>query len=134
MFLCEFADALRRVGRAAEGLAAIDEALARREQNEERWYLAELLRIKGELVLRQGGTDAPREAERFFLDSLGWSRRQQTAAWELRAATSLAGLRRSQGLDAAARDLLAPVHASFQEGLETADVRAARELLAALAA
>ena len=54
VFLSEFADALARVGRAEEGRRTIDEALARAERNEERWYKPELLRIKGEIVLRQG--------------------------------------------------------------------------------
>ena len=69
LFLSEFAEALGRVGRAAEGLAAIDEALARAERNDERWYVAELLRIKGGLLLRQGDPDAPREAERLFSET-----------------------------------------------------------------
>src|SRR5262249_39564381 len=84
VFLGEFADALGRVGRVAEGFAAIDEALARAERNDELWYLAELLRIKGELLLRRGGPDGARDAEALFHTSLDWTRRQQTPAWELR--------------------------------------------------
>jgi hypothetical protein len=54
LFLVEIADALGRDAKAAEGLSIIDEALARSERNEERWCVAELLRIKGELILREG--------------------------------------------------------------------------------
>src|SRR6185312_1062238 len=72
VFLGEFADALGRVGRFKEGFAAIDEALARAERNDERWYFAELLRIKGALLLRRGEPDALHEAERYFLESLDW--------------------------------------------------------------
>jgi predicted ATPase len=130
VFLGEFADALGRVGRFKEGFAAIDEALARAERNDELWYLAELLRIKGELLLRRGGADAPREAERHFLDSLDWARRQHTLAWELRTSISLGTLWQSQGRSGDARNLVKSSHARFQEGLETADLRAARQFLA----
>ena len=57
VFLSEYADALSLVARVDEGRKAIDEALERSARNEERWYVAELLRIKGEIVLRQGGSD-----------------------------------------------------------------------------
>ena len=132
VFLSEYAAALGHVGRATEGLAAIDEALARSERNDERWYLAELLRIKGDLVLRQGGADAPFEAERHYLQSLDWSRRQQTIAWELRATISLGALWRDQDRADDARNLVASCHGRFAEGFGTADVQAAKRLLAEL--
>jgi len=119
LFLSEFADALGRVGRAGEGLVAIDEALARAERNDERWYVAELLRIKGGLLLRQGGPDAPREAERLLSQSLDWSRRQQAAGWELRTATSLGQLWRDDGRAEDARQLVAASCARFADRLET---------------
>ena len=129
VFLGEFADALGRVGRAKEGLAAIDEALARAERNDERWYLAELLRIKGELLLRQGGPDGPRDAEAYFLKSLDWARRQQTPAWELRTSMSLGNLRQNQNRLDDARNLVGSSYARFEEGFETADLQVARQLL-----
>jgi len=129
VFLGEFADALGRVGRAKEGLAAIDEALARAERNDELWYLAELLRIKGELLLRQGGPDGPRDAEAFFLKSLDWARRQQTPAWELRTSLSLGNLRQIQNRPDDARNLVRSSYARFKEGFETADLQVARQLL-----
>jgi predicted ATPase len=133
VFLGEYADGLGRVGRAEEGLAAVDEALARCERNDERWYQAELLRIKGGLVLRQGGRGAANKAVQYFIESLDWSRRQRTIAWELRAATSLARLRHLQKRNVDAREVLSPVYARFDEGLETTDQLEARELLASLA-
>lgn len=129
IFLGEYAEALGQVGHAAEGMAAIEEALARSERNDERWYLPELLRIKGELVLRQGGPEAIAGAELLFRQSLDLSRRQQTLAWELRASTCLAGLRRHQGRTDEARDLAAAIYGRFTEGFETADLRAVRWLL-----
>ena len=134
VFLSEYAHALSRVGRSEDARRTIDEALERSIRNEERWYLAELLRIKGEILLRQGGADASREAERHFLEALDRSRQQETAAWELRAATSLAKLHRQEGQVAEARSALAPVYARFEEGFDTADLNEARELLASLPA
>ena len=133
VFLCEFADALARVGRTEEASRVIDEALARAERNEEFWYHAELLRVKGEIVLRQALPNASQEAERYFLESLDWSKRQETIAWQLRTATSLARLCLNGNRAAEAREALAPVYGSFTQGLETADVREARELLNLLA-
>jgi hypothetical protein len=129
VFLAELADALGRAGRSAEGLAAIDEALARAARNDERWYLPELLRIKGELTLREGREDAADKAERYFLESLDQSRKGQALAWELRTAISLAGLWREQGRTEAAREVLGASYARFSEGFETANLTTARQLL-----
>ena len=70
----------------------------------ERWFAAELNRQRGELLLRQGHAEA---AETQFLKALGIARDQEAKLWELRAATSLAGLRDKQGRHADAHDLLA---------------------------
>jgi predicted ATPase len=120
------AEGLASSGQIAEGLATIEEALALCERSEERWYVAELLRIKGELVLAQG---APQAAETHFLQALDWARRQETLSWKLRAATSLARLWRQQGRSGEARELLAPVYARFTEGFGTVDLRTAKALL-----
>jgi predicted ATPase len=108
---------------------AIDEALARSERDEERWCVAELLRVKGELVLREGEPEAAAVAEDHFRQALDWARRQGALSWELRAATSLARLWRDQNRPKAAREILAPVYDRFTEGFETADLKAATLLL-----
>jgi predicted ATPase len=131
-FLAEIADALGRDGKAAEGLSTIDEALARSERNEERWCVAELLRIKGELILREGTPRAATAAEEHFLHSLDWARRQGALSWELRTSTSLARLQHSQGRIAEARSLLQSVYDRFSEGFETADLKAAKATLDSL--
>jgi predicted ATPase/DNA-binding winged helix-turn-helix (wHTH) protein len=125
-FLAEIADALGRDAKAAEGLSIIDEALARSERNEERWCVAELLRIKGELILREGAPQAAAAAEEHFLRSLDWARRQSALSWELRTATSLARLQQDQGRAAEARSLLQSVYDRFSEGFETADLKTAK--------
>jgi predicted ATPase len=132
-FLGEFAEALGRAGQFAEGFAAIDEAINRCERDEGRWCFAELLRIKGELALREGAPNAGEVAGIYFLQSLDWTRRQQTLSWELRTVTSLARLRRDQRRIREARSLLGSVYARFTEGFETADLRTARAFLDELA-
>jgi predicted ATPase len=69
----------------------------------------------------------------YFLQSLDWTRRQQTLSWELRTVTSLARLRRDQRRIREARSLLESVYARFTEGFETADLRTATALLGELA-
>ena len=123
------AEALAGAGEVAEGLVTIDEALARSERNEERWCIAELLRIKGEILLLQAGPDAVVTAEDHFRQAIDWAGRQSALSWELRAATSLARLWREQARNEAARELLAPIYARFTEGFETADLRTAKALI-----
>jgi len=74
----------------------------------------------------------PREAEICFMESLELSRRQGARAWELRTARDLAKLLAERGDSENGRTLLQPVYAGFSEGFETADLRAAEELLASL--
>jgi predicted ATPase len=123
------AEGLGRAGQIAEGLEAIDEALARSERNEDRWCVAELLRIRGELLLLQGGSGAAAAAEDHYHQALDWARRQGALSWELRAATSLARLLRDQNRSTEAVALLAPVYERFTEGFETDDLKAAKSLI-----
>ena len=128
------AEALGRAGQNADGLAAIEEAIARSERTEERWAMAELLRVKGELLLLQGAPGAAAAAEDHFRQALDWARRQGALSWELRAATSLARLLRNQGRPADATACLQPIYDRFTEGFGTADLVAAKQLLDDLSA
>jgi predicted ATPase/DNA-binding winged helix-turn-helix (wHTH) protein len=132
MFLGEYAGALGRAQRPKEGLATIEKAIARCEANDERWYFAELLRIRGEILLRGAKPDTQQMAEQCFRDAFDWSNRQGTAAWRLRTALSLAKLYRNLHLDAQARSVLAPAYESFTEGFETEDLGEAKALLASM--
>jgi predicted ATPase len=78
------------------------------------------------LVLREGHPDA---AEALFRKALGIAKRQEAKLWQLRAAMSLARLRRDQGHWTEARDLLAPVYDWFTEGFDTPDLKEAKALL-----
>jgi predicted ATPase len=128
-FLSEMAEALGRAGQLADGLVTIEQAIARSERSEERWAIAEFLRIKGELLLLQGAQGAAANAEDHFRHALDWARRQGALSWELRAATSLAQMLRDQGRSVEALALLRPVYDRFTEGFTTADLRGAKSLL-----
>ena len=96
---------------------------------EERWPIAELLRIKGELLLLHGAPGAAIEAERLFREALDYARRQGALSWELRCATSLARLWRAHPRRDEGTGLLASIYERFTEGLDTADLRTAKALL-----
>jgi predicted ATPase len=112
-----------QAGRAAEGLAAIDEALAQARASNERWWDAELHRLRGELRLAAGAHED--EAEAAYLRALEVARAMGARSLELRAATSLARLRRRPAP-------LAELIRTFGEGRDTPDHRAAHALLAEL--
>jgi predicted ATPase len=122
-------DALSRAGQIVDGLAVVEGEIARFEETEGRWPIAELLRLKGELLLLQGAAGAEAAAEDYFRQALDWGQRQGALSWELRAATSLARLRHDQGRSEEATALLRPVYDRFTEGFDTADLKAAKALL-----
>jgi predicted ATPase len=121
-FLAHLAEAYAQAGSPAAGLTALAEALTLVDQTGERWWAAELYRLRGELLLGQ-------EAEDSFCQALDIARQQQARALELRAATGLSRLWRQQGKPAAARQVLAEVYGQFSEGFDTADLLAARAQL-----
>jgi predicted ATPase len=98
----------------------------------ERWYEPELLRFKAEMLLAQPEQRAD-EAEQCLKAAIALAQRQEAKFWELRAATSLAKLWANQGRREEGRDLLAPVHGCFTEGLNTVDLKDAKALLDELA-
>jgi predicted ATPase len=123
------AAAYETAGQIDEGLALLDDALQIVERTGERLLEAELLRRKGQLLLRQGQSEAARE---LYRKALSIAREQEAKLWELRAAVSLARLWRDQGRRAEARDLLLPVYGWFTEGFDTPDLKDAKMLLDAL--
>jgi predicted ATPase len=147
-WLALLTEAYGTVGQHEAGCSVLAEALAVVDKTDERFYEAELYRLKGELTLqaeghgRRAGIVTPpstvflppdKEAEICFQQALAIARYQRAKAWELRAAMSLARLWQRQGKRAEAYELLAPVYGWFTEGFDTADLQEAKVLLEALA-
>jgi predicted ATPase len=126
------AEAFGRHGALSRGHATIDDALMRAERDEEHWYIAEFMRIKGDLLRLEHTPKAMREAEKQFRRSLDCARQQEALSWELRTAMSLARLYQAQGQIIEAQDVLAPVYSRFTEGFQTADLKAAKVLIGML--
>ena len=125
------AEGMALTGDIDDALQLIDEQIAQIERPgwEERLYYAEILRLKGWMLSLKGHLE---DAERNFLASLDWARRQQAKMWELRTSTSLARLWQSQGKRQEAYELLASVYGWFTEGFDTKDLLEAKALLEAL--
>jgi predicted ATPase len=127
-FLGALAESEALAGRLAEAETIVEEAIERCERREERWYLAELLRIKGEIMRQRGGPDAA-AAKGYLLRAATVAEGQGALAWQLRCAMALARLQREEGRPDEARDQLRSVYRRFTEGFGTSDLRAARSLL-----
>jgi predicted ATPase len=125
-YIALLARACEIAGQIEEAVTQLDDALQVAERTEAPWFAAELNRHKSQLLLRQGHSET---AEELYREALSIAREQEAKLWELRAAVSLARLRRDQGRRAEARDLLAPVYGWFTEGFNTQDLKEAKSLL-----
>jgi tetratricopeptide (TPR) repeat protein len=125
------AEAMALHGDLDAALNMIDECLEQIERPgwQERSHLAEVLRLKGWMLMRQGRGE---EAATPLRASIAWARQQQAKSWELRSSTTLAQLLLERGQRDAARAVLAPAYDWFTEGLDTHDLKAARKLLETL--
>jgi predicted ATPase len=143
-FLALLAEIYGKMGQFEEGLAALAEASALMQRTGERWYEAELYRLRGELTLQQFNVpdskfqvtdpqpltpDPQGEAEARFLKAIEIARMQQAKSLELRATISLARLWQQQGKHHAARDMLSEIYHWFTEGFDTKDLQEAKALL-----
>ena len=125
--LCLLAEVYGKAGQPREGLAALDEALAMAEKNEEGLWESELYRLRGELLLVEGAADA--EVEQWYCQAIEIARQQSAKSLELRAVMSLSRLRQQQGKKEEAHHMLAEIYNWFTEGFNTADLQEARQLL-----
>jgi predicted ATPase len=132
--LGELAACLGEANEIEKGLAAVDETLERCKARHEHWYVPELLRIKGELMLKDTKHQSASSAEQCFSEALKLANQQGALFWELRNALSLARLWVGQSRKSDARQILAPVYGAFAGGLQVADAREAKALLDGLGA
>jgi class 3 adenylate cyclase/predicted ATPase len=131
-FLAVLADGSWQVGRHDDALGALSVAVVRSQEKGQHFWDAELHRLRGEILLDRDYASSD-EAESLFRQAIETARSQQAKGWELGSATSLARLWLRQDKRAEARELLAPVYASFTEGFDTHDLKDAKALLDALA-
>ncbi|MGH6914720.1 MAG: hypothetical protein ACREH3_13560, partial [Geminicoccales bacterium] len=125
-YLGLLADALREAGEREEAAALVDEALAVVETSGERWWAAELYRLKATLP---AAIPARRDAEVYLRKATEIAQALAARALELRAKTGLARLWAEQGKRRKAHDLLAPTYGWFTEGFDTQDLKDAKALL-----
>ena len=127
-WLSLLAEACIESGRLNDGLSVLTEAQAFADETEGRGYDAEIYRLKGELLLRRGDSNAA-EAQKCFERAIEIARGQSAKSWELRATTSLARLLMKRGRSDEARTMLANIYDWFTEGFDTADLKDAKALL-----
>jgi predicted ATPase len=125
-YIALLASAYEIAGQMEDALTHLNDALQVMKRTGEGWFAAELYRHKGQVVLRQGHTEA---AEELYRNALSIARKQEAKMWELRAVVSLARLRHDQGRRAEARELVAPVYGWFTQGFDTPDLQEAKALL-----
>jgi class 3 adenylate cyclase len=122
------AEAIARSGRVDEALLIINRALVHIEENGDTAEQAEMLRLKGEVLLMRY-PPARAEAEKCFREALEVARVQEAKWWELRSSASLARLLRHTDRRDEAHAILAPIYHWFTEGFELPDLKEARVLL-----
>ncbi len=127
-----FAECLEKQGNTDEALTALEATVVHFERTGDVHWEPEVHRLMGDLLLRRNPS-APDRAEVSYRRAIERARSQEAKSWELRAATSLARLRRDQGKPAEARELLAPIYGWFTEGFDTLDLKEAKALLDELA-
>ena len=128
-YLGLLADVCRLAGEIDEGLAALELALNTSTETGDQQWDAELYRLKGELLFLKNGDALAIDAEEQIRTAIDVSHRQQAKSLELRAATSLAGVLRSQNRIIEAKSALRPVYEWFSEGHELPDLITAKALL-----
>jgi predicted ATPase len=126
--LALLAEASGEAGQPEAGLTCLAEAVTLVEATEERWWEAEVWRLKGELLLRLPCPDLP-QATACLHQALDVARRQQAKALELRVVLSLSRLWQQQGKRTEAHALLTPIYGWFTEGVDTADLKDAKAFL-----
>jgi len=151
-FTALLAEALDKARHCKEALHVLENGLRVGDRHGERYYQAELYRLKGELLLKQTTVRAVShaaivgktvvesseqstitKAELCFNESIKIAQQQKAKSLELRAAMSMACLYKNHGKRENARALVAQIYDRFTEGFDTPDLRAAKALLAELA-
>jgi predicted ATPase len=126
--MAQLAEACAKAGQVDEGLQAITDALDVVQKKGERWWEAEIHRLRGALLLQQRPSDLA-QPQICFARAIEIARHQCAKSLELRATNSLARLQKDTGRRDEARTMLAEVYGWFTEGFDMADLRDAKALL-----
>ena len=126
LYLGHLASAHARLGRPEVGLKSLDEAIQMAEITNERFFEAELHRLRGQMLLALGEKTVGEAALR---RALTIARQQQARWWELRAATTLAKHCQKEGNYEEACLVLKPIYNWFVEGFDTLDLKTAKALV-----
>ena len=129
-FLALYVQGLHAFGRSTEALRVLDAGIASSMAVGEMWYLPELLRIKAELLDTGIGAETHEAVQSTYLDAIDLAKEQGAVSLELRIVTSLACSKQPLGRSTETMALLQATYDKFTEGFDTADLRAARTLLA----
>jgi class 3 adenylate cyclase/predicted ATPase len=130
-FEAALAEAEASAGETDAGLRRLDDALAELERTEQRWYEAEMHRIRGDILLQLDPAHTA-AAEQSLRTAIAVAQSQKARSFELRAALSLANLYRATNRDADAHSVLAPAVEGFPPTQQFPELTEAQALLAAL--
>jgi predicted ATPase len=131
IFLALQAEGHFKAGRNQAALHSIEQALATSDETGDRWAIAEILRVKANLLLTAGGGRAE-EVEGALIESLEIARQQQALCWELRTSCDLGRFWQEQGRTKEALKLVRTIYGRFTEGFETTDLHHAKALIEGL--
>jgi predicted ATPase len=120
-------------GETDAGLRRLDDALAELPRTEQRWYEAEMHRIRAEILLKRDQADTA-SVEQALQTAIATAQRQQARSFELRAALTLAKLYRAANRDADAHAVLTPAVEDFPPTQQFPELTEAQTLLSALSA
>lgn len=129
-FMLILAEAYAVTGQIDAGLTTLAEALTVAKNSGERWLAAEVFRLQGELMLKQGKADT--EIDAIYSQALDVAIQQKAKSFELRTVMSLSRLRLNQGRQAEALQMLTETYRWFKEGFDTPDLREAKAMLEAI--
>lgn len=129
-FLVDYANALVSLGDSTSARSVIDTAIAQCHRDGLLWHVPELLRIRGELLMHTEDETSLSAPEISLTDALTLAREQGARYWQLRAATTLAGLKVSRGHEIEARAVIEPICDLYSAEPEFFDLKAARAMLA----
>jgi len=132
IFVALEGEAHAAAGRSDAALQAVDQAIAISEETGERWAIAEVLRLKAQILIKSG-RGAADEIEALLNQSIDAARSQGARSWQLRTASDLVEFQRGRGADEAL-GLLRSIYRQFTEGFDTPDLVNARALLEGAAA